>query len=111
MADLHYFLLEKDHASGGLVVTEFYEKSEADVALHERESARAPDVEVVLFMSRSLDDLKRTHSRFFKTLGERVGELEVAAGGLLDSCPGAAQSQSLRRDRQAYRWPAQPRVP
>lgn len=79
MTGLHYFLLENDRQSGELVVSEYTDKTEAASALHEKETNRAPEVEVVLFMARSLDDLKRTHSRFFKSLGEMVKDLQIAA--------------------------------
>jgi hypothetical protein len=80
MADLHYFLLEKNHKTGKLGVSEFTEKADADSALFDRESNRLPEVEVVLFMAWSLDDLKHTHSRFFKTLDEMVDDFRAAAG-------------------------------
>lgn len=80
MTDLHYFLLEYNRRDGDLVVSEFAENDEATAALHEKETNRAPDVEVVLFMARSLDDLKHTHSRFFKSLEELVEDFQSAVG-------------------------------
>ena len=80
MSELRYFLLELDHRSGDLVVSEYGENEEATAALHERESRREPEVEVVLFMAHSLDDLKRTHSRFFKSLKELVKDFQSAVG-------------------------------
>lgn len=80
MSDLHYFLLEYNRRDGTLDVSEFTENAEASAALHERETNRAPEVEVVLFMARSLEDLKHTHSRFFKSLDELVDDLRSAVG-------------------------------
>jgi hypothetical protein len=72
---MNYFLITYDRSSGELTDLREFTASERDVALQERfalERAhrRDTDVEVVLVGSESLDALKQTHSRYFKTAGE-----------------------------------------
>jgi hypothetical protein len=75
--DLKYFLLEYNRRTRDLVVSEFIENEEATAVHNRTERNRLPEVEVVLFMARSLDDLKVTHSRFFKSFDELIGDLQA----------------------------------
>jgi hypothetical protein len=75
VSELHYFLFEYDRRTGDLEVSEFTDEPEATAALHVKETAREQHVEVVLLLARSLDDLKITHSRFFKNLKELEEDL------------------------------------
>jgi hypothetical protein len=79
---MRYFLLVYDRAHGKLLDDlREYPASERHQALQERfrqELAyrNQPDVEVVVLGAESREALKRTHSRYFKT----IGELASAAG-------------------------------
>jgi hypothetical protein len=73
---MSYFLLLYDRRQGHLLRPPVvFSDSEADRALTARfeledEYRSKPDVEVVLLGSESIDDLKRTHARYFKSLRE-----------------------------------------
>lgn len=66
--------MQYDRRSGDLEVTEFVGESAREEALAARvqaESTRASeDVEVVVLSADSLDELKRTHGRYFKSAPE-----------------------------------------
>jgi|tagenome__1003787_1003787.scaffolds.fasta_scaffold17383525_2 hypothetical protein len=72
------FLMQYDRRSGDLEVTEFVGESARQEALAARvraESTRASeDVEVVVLSADSLDQLKRTHGRYFKSAPELLRE-------------------------------------
>jgi hypothetical protein len=72
------FLMQYDRRSGDLEVTEFVGESAREEALAARvqaESTRASeDVEVVVLSADSLDELKRTHGRYFKSASELLRE-------------------------------------
>ena len=70
-----YFLLEFDRRENHPVWTTFEDVRMALAALREKEAGRLDHVEVVLLMSSSLDDLRKTHSRYFP--GELVRQLEA----------------------------------
>lgn len=71
-----YFLLVYDRRRGRLLrpVAQFG-SADREAVLREREALIAeriddPNIEVVLLSARSVDDLRRTHARYFKTVGE-----------------------------------------
>lgn len=70
------FLMRYDRRTGDLEVTEFAGENARQDALTARvqaESERASaDVEVVVLAADSLDELKRTHGRYFKSVPELV---------------------------------------
>ena len=71
-----YFLVEFDRSGPPPArVTTFEEAAPALRALKDREADRKPEVEVVLLLADSLDDLKRTHSRYFLTIDEEIAQL------------------------------------
>ena len=75
---MKYFLMEFDRATGERELKVFDDEVVAMDALRDREAARKPSVEVVLFFAKSEDQLRRTHSRFFmseKEIGERMREV------------------------------------
>jgi hypothetical protein len=67
-----FFVVQYDRRAGKGVWLEFEEAELALNALREKEAAREPHVEVVLFMADSLDQLRETHSRFFMD-AEEIG--------------------------------------
>lgn len=72
---MRYFLIVYDQASGIRLDLVPFAEAERDRALaarfaREREMSDRPDIEVVLLAAESLEDLKRTHSRYFKSLEE-----------------------------------------
>ena len=71
-----YFLIHYDRPAGRLLSIREYSEAEAtqaDADLREQESAKPAHVEVVMLHARSIDDLKRTHGRYFKTAREIAG--------------------------------------
>lgn len=71
-----YFLIHYDRPAGELLSVQEYADDEADQAyadVNAQETAKPAHVEVVLLSARSLDDLKRTHGRYFKTAREIAG--------------------------------------
>jgi hypothetical protein len=74
---MRYFVIVYDRRQGRRLVTREFNESERDAALaerlHEMVSRREQkDVEVVLFGANSLDDLRKTHSRYFQS-AEEIG--------------------------------------
>lgn len=75
---MSYFLLVYDRAQGRLTRdVEQFSETERQAALRKRfklelDEREHPDVEVVLLGADSLDALKLTHARYFKTFGELV---------------------------------------
>lgn len=81
---MRFFLTQYDRTARQAHVTAFDDEAEALRELRLREAAREPNVEVVLLMARSEDDLRRTHARYFsgiEALFEEVAALsdELAA--------------------------------
>lgn len=77
---MKYFLFTYDRRSGRVVDQREYRAEDHAQAVQERfarELARQgePDIEIILLGAESLDDLKRTHVRFFKSAGELAGIL------------------------------------
>lgn len=72
-----YFLLRYDLPTRRARVTSIEDEETAVAELRRAEESRKPDEEVVLLYGRSLDALRRTHSRYFKDVKElllQVGE-------------------------------------
>ena len=72
-----YYLVLHDRRQGTSSWEEFEHQPLALQALREKEAAKEPHEEVVLFMADSLDELKRTHGRFFmgvRELFEQLGD-------------------------------------
>lgn len=69
---MHYFLVEFDHSRNQARWQEFKAAGPALEQLSLREAERLPHVEVVLLMANSLDELKKTHGRYFQTAAELV---------------------------------------
>lgn len=70
---MSYFLIVYDRGSGRQISLEpFDSRDEAIRARFEREIAERSHsgIEVVVLGASSLDSLKRTHSRYFKSLGQ-----------------------------------------
>lgn len=68
-----YFLLEYDRPAGKLLSIREFSDADRDVAYAERrrlESAKEPEIEVVILEGASRADIERTHSRYFRTLEE-----------------------------------------
>jgi hypothetical protein len=80
-----YFLLVYRRSAGRLAEPPQDLGSDRDAALRvrferERRERADPDVEVVVLGAASLDALKRTHARYFKTFDELVSDLDHALG-------------------------------
>ncbi|MBT0569315.1 hypothetical protein KIK84_03180 [Curvibacter sp. CHRR-16] len=64
-----YFLIEHDRTSKKTSCTEFHDYVEAQHACLQKEQehfhAQRPEMEVVVFEANSIEDLKRTHGRYF----------------------------------------------
>ncbi len=79
---MHHFVLVYKRSTGTLEELRDFgaDQSAALEARFEREKREAgdPDVEVVLLGAPSLDALKRTHARYFRTFEELVGDLAAA---------------------------------
>ena len=68
-----YFLIHYDRPAGRLLSVREYaddDRAQAYADVNAQESAKPAHVEVVLLSARSLDDIKRTHGRYFKTARE-----------------------------------------
>ncbi|MBC5801000.1 MAG: hypothetical protein GIX03_11630 [Candidatus Eremiobacteraeota bacterium] len=69
------FLIQYDRGSGMLIENQQYPDSLLDEANADRlkaeiEHADNSEMEIVILRSASLDELKRTHARYFKSLTE-----------------------------------------
>lgn len=63
---MKYFLLDYDHESRDVHITTIEDTAEALAAYRDREGeALGTRHEVVLFYGDSIDDLRKTHSRYF----------------------------------------------
>ena len=75
---MQYFLIVYNRAAGQIVQgPRAFPEAEADRANRERfalevKERQNPEIEVVLLGAESLDDLMRTHSRYFRSVGEIV---------------------------------------
>lgn len=73
---MNYFLLVYDRSTGRLLrAPREYPSAQRDAAMRERfalelENRERPEVEVVVLGADSLEDLQRTHSRYFRTVEE-----------------------------------------
>lgn len=64
------FLIVYDRLNGLIDVQEFDDPSLALKARFEREALLEPNVEVVVLRSNSLETIKQTHSRYFKSASQ-----------------------------------------
>lgn len=70
---MNHFLVVFDRSTGKVVRKEFFhDRNEALAARFEaeRQNSEAPDIEVVVLGARSWADVKRTHGRYFKGIGQ-----------------------------------------
>jgi len=67
---MSYFLMEFNRDDASRILTRFENSQAALAALREHEAARRPEVEVVLLMAESEEQLRRTHGRYFMTIRE-----------------------------------------
>ena len=70
-----YFLIEHNRTTKETLWTEFRDYSAAQIACLQKEQgyfhADRHEMEVVVFEANSIDDLKRTHSRYFVAEGQK----------------------------------------
>jgi len=63
------FVIEYSRSTGNCEVTPYLQDNGADLAFEDRMTREAtnrdPDVEIVSVIAPSLDDVQRTHSRYF----------------------------------------------
>ena len=67
------FIIHYDRPAGRLISIREYDASDgarANADLREQEASKPPHIEVVMLHAQTLDDLKRTHGRYFKTAEE-----------------------------------------
>jgi hypothetical protein len=67
---LRAFLVEHDRLTQTSTVTAFDDRDRAIRTLNQRESERAPHVEVVLLFAESEAAIRKTHSRYFHSLSD-----------------------------------------
>jgi hypothetical protein len=84
---MKYFLMVYDRAVGKLIELRSYEEEQIDQALVERfnrelDERQRPNVEVVLLSASSLEAVKRTHARYFKTAGELAASAHSSAASV-----------------------------
>ena len=80
-----YFLLEYNRLSERAEVTAYADAADALKVLSAREGAKAPEVEVVLLMADSVEQLKRTHSRYFLS----AQQMFLSAQEMMDNLKGS----------------------
>ncbi|MEO8540567.1 MAG: hypothetical protein ABI577_12580 [bacterium] len=82
---MKFFVLEFDRSNERLLWTEFEQIESALADLSVKEAARQPQVEVVLLMGNSINDLKVTHGRYFMSPTELVQRMKdrLTADGLV----------------------------
>ena len=80
MATVNHYLLTFDRLSGHLDIRSFEGADSGHVALKARFEAEKestdPNVEIVVIQAASVDNIRRTHSRYFMSLGELVEDFE-----------------------------------
>jgi len=86
MSDVTFFLVVYDSDSRSLVEMPEYNAAEADAALEayfqkEQEYKDRPYIEVVLLGSRSIEDVKVTHARYFGKIPDYGGLEQVRSTG------------------------------
>jgi hypothetical protein len=79
---LKFFLLVYERSTGRLLEQRTYSEEEQVQAQDDRfarelQERGRPDIEVVLLGAESLDALKKTHGRYFKTVRELLEELKA----------------------------------
>lgn len=73
---MRFFVMEYNRKTDEGRWTEFAEVDAALADLSVKEAERFPEMEVVLLMGRSIEDLKITHGRYFMTPTEMVQRLK-----------------------------------
>lgn len=86
MSDVTYFLVVYDSDSRALVEMPEYSADKADEALEdyflkEQEYKDRPFIEVVLLGSRSIEDVKVTHARYFGEIPDDGGLEQIRSMG------------------------------
>lgn len=86
MSDVTYFLVVYDSDSRSLVEMPEYNAAEVEAALEayfqkEQEYKDRPYIEVVLLGSRSLEDVKVTHARYFGEIPDDGGLEQIRSMG------------------------------
>ena len=70
-----FFLIRYDREAGRIIDMRTFASDEGDVAARElrrAETAASGRIEVVMLHGECVDDLKRTHGRYFKTVREII---------------------------------------
>jgi hypothetical protein len=71
-----FFLIQYDRRAGKmLALQEYAAREEAYARRNDLERSKEDHIEVVVLEGGSLDDIKRTHSRYFLTLAELIDRL------------------------------------
>lgn len=82
-----YLLIEHNRTTKETHWTEFSDYSAAQLAGLQKEQsyfhAKRHEMEVVVFEANSIEDIKRTHSRYFVAESQAEGQNDNAAGALL----------------------------
>jgi hypothetical protein len=84
---MHQFLIVYERAAGRIVRLQEFDEAERDDALaqmfrYEREHLGNPDIEIALLGAESLDVIKRTHGRYFKSLEEVISDIQALSRGV-----------------------------
>jgi hypothetical protein len=70
---MSFFLIQYDRPAGKMtLLQEFASREEAYAQRRVLESNKAANIEVVVLEANSLDDIKRTHRRYFLSLAELI---------------------------------------
>jgi hypothetical protein len=83
---MKYFLLVYDRRTQRLLEQREYSEQDAERAATDRldreiKFSSEPEVEVVVLGSDSIETVKRTHARYFRTFSELIGDLSAAVRG------------------------------
>lgn len=81
---MKYFLLVYERSSGRLLELRTYAEDERERAQQERfalelKERERPDIEVIVLGAESLEALRKTHGRYFKTMKELLQEYKRTA--------------------------------
>ena len=78
MSELRYYLMTYNRITGQNVVEEFSDSSLAFAVRQEKEAELGSDFEIVVLTAKSLEDIKKTHGRFFRLDDSRDGILGLS---------------------------------